>query len=151
MPKRVYSKAYASIRFNGPQLDPLIVTQALKLPPDHQHRNGEPRLVRTRSGKIEENPAYRQGQWSMSSKDLVESPKLETHIRWLLSQLEPLALEIQGFISRDIKVDFFCYSVGSIEQPPSLSNEIKERARLLGIEIVIDHYYEASASGEMSS
>jgi hypothetical protein len=46
MPKRVYDRAYASVRFWADKLDPLKVTLALRLPPDHTHPDGEPRLRR---------------------------------------------------------------------------------------------------------
>jgi len=142
MPKRVYSRAYASVRFTSPSLDPLIVTKVLRLPPDHQHRHGEPRLTRLSNGNIQEHAYYREGLWSMSSERCVESPRLETHLDWLLSQLEPRADAIQTIISNGATVDFFCYSLGSSESPPSLPRTIKERAESLGIKIEIDHYVE---------
>jgi hypothetical protein len=36
--KRVYSEAYASVRFAAEELDPLDVTLKLRLPADHAHR-----------------------------------------------------------------------------------------------------------------
>lgn len=142
MPKRVYSRAFASARFKGPSLDPLIVTKALRIPPDHQHRDGEPRLTRTRNGNIQQYADYRGGLWSMSSEQWVESPRLEIHLDWLLLQLEPLADTIQKLITNGTSVDFFCYSLGSSEDPPSLPRSIRERAESLGIAIEIDHYVE---------
>ena len=147
MPKRVYSRAYASVRFIGPTLDPLNITRALRLPPDHQHRNGEPRLTRSRNGNVQEYAAYREGMWSMSSKAWVESPRLETHLDWLLSQLEPLAHAVHGLMAAGLDVDFFCYSLGSSEDPLSLPRSIKARAESLGITIEIDHYVEDDSDG----
>ena len=149
MPKRIYSHAYASVRFIAPNLDPLIVTKALKLPPDHQHRVGEPRLTRSRNGNVQEYSDYRGGLWAMSSERWVESPRLETHVDWLLSQLEPLADAIQNLIVNGTRVDFFCFSLGSSEDPPSLPRTIRERAESLGITIEIDHYFEND--GELKS
>jgi len=76
LPKRVYTRAYASVRFIAPQLDPLDITQALQLPPDHQHRDGEPRLVWNAAGRVVNRGAYRGGQWSLSSETHVNSPRL---------------------------------------------------------------------------
>jgi hypothetical protein len=52
---------YASVRFSGEKLDPLTVTLALRLPPDHTHRDGEPRLQRVKSGDVKEYARYRGG------------------------------------------------------------------------------------------
>jgi hypothetical protein len=142
MPKRVYSRAYASIRFVGRTLDPLNVTKSLRLPPDHQHRGGEPRLTRSRNGGVQEYEDYREGLWSMSSKEWVESPVLETHVDWLLCQIEPLADAVRGLIAEGVNVDVFCYSLGRSKDSPSLSRATRERAESLGISIEIDHYVE---------
>ncbi len=78
----------------------------------------------------------------MSSEAWVESPRLETHLDWLLSQLEPRQTAIQELLSAGVDADFFCYSVGSLDEPPSLPRTIRERAETLGIRIEIDHYEE---------
>lgn len=140
MPMRVYKRAHASLRIHGPNVDPLDVTLALKLPPDHVHRQGEPRLLRTRSGTVEERSPYQSGMWSMSSEQWVDSPQLAVHLEWLLTQLEPLADALSKFQRGGTNVDFICYSFGSSPQPPSLPRSIRNRAAALGIDIQIDHY-----------
>lgn len=145
MPKRVYERAYASVRICGPDLDPLDVTLALRLPPDHVHRNGEPRLVRTRNGSVEERSPYQAGMWSMSSEQWVHSPRLALHLEWLLDQLEPRAAALSALRTQGLAIDFFCYSCGSSSEPPSLPRSIRERAASLGITIEIDHYGPSSA------
>ena len=142
MPKRVYSHAYASIRFMGPTLDPLAVTKILRLPPDNQHRNGEPRLTRSRNGDVKEGEEHLAGLWAMSSKEWVQSPVLETHVDWLLCQIEPLADAVHRLIAEGVDVDVFCYSLGRSKELPSLSRATRERAESLGIRIDIDHYVE---------
>ena len=124
----------------APDLDPLTVTKSLRLPPEHQHRNGEPRLVWTRTGKVKDNGIYHGGQWSMSSKRHVDSPRLEMHLDWLLGQLEPHAETIAAFQADGTRTDFFCYTLGTSPDPPSLPRSIRDRAARLGIEIEIDHY-----------
>jgi Domain of unknown function (DUF4279) len=140
MPKRVYDRAYASVRFWADKLDPLTVTLALRLPPDHIHRDGEPRLRRVKSGQVKEYAPYRAGMWSMSSKKWVQSPRLSIHLDWLLRELEPRSDAIRSLLADGIEADFFCFSSGSTTTPPSLPRAIRDRAAALGIEIVIDHY-----------
>lgn len=140
MPKRIYNQAYASVRFRADKLDPLKVTLALRLPPDHTHRDGEPHQVRVKSGKVEEYAPYRGGMWSMSSRKWVQSPRLAIHLEWLLGELEPKADAIRSLLADGIEADFFCFSSGSTLTPPSLPRTIRDRAAALGIEIVIDHY-----------
>ena len=142
MPKRTYKRSHASVRFSAPTLDPLTITKALELPPDHQHRDGEPRLSRSPKGRITRAADYRGGLWSMSSKAWVESPRLETHLDWLLSQLEPRSATIRSLLADGISGDFFCYSLGSTEEPPPLPKSIRDRAASLGLDIEIDHYRE---------
>ena len=84
----------------------------------------------------------------MSSRKWVESPVLETHIDWLLGQIEPLEGVVRRLIAEGIEVDIICYSVGRSEDPPSLSRAIRARAESLGIRIEIDHYVETSDEGQ---
>ena len=147
MPKREYTRAYATVRFMGQSLDPLSVTMALRLPPDHMHRNGEPRLVRTKRGKVEERSPYRGGQWSMSSESWVQSPRLEVHLEWLLKQLEPKAEAVAQLISQGVEVDFFCYSLGTTPSLPSVPRSIRSRIERLGVKLDIDHYCVTASEG----
>jgi hypothetical protein len=140
LPKRVYDRAYASVRFSGEKLDPFTVTLALRLPADHIHRDGEPRLRRVKSGQVKEYAPYRGGMWSMSSEKWVQSPRLAVHLEWLLDELEPKADAIRSLLADGTEADFFCFSSGSTTEPPSLPRSVRDRAAGLGIEIVIDHY-----------
>jgi hypothetical protein len=145
LPKRIYDRAYASVRFSGEKLDPLTVTLALRLPADHIHRDGEPRLRRVKSGQVKEYAPYHGGMWLMSSEKWVQSPRLSVHVDWLLKQLEPKADVIHSLLADGIDADFFCFSSGSTATPPSLPPDIRDRATALGIEIVIDHYGPSAA------
>jgi len=140
VPKRVYNRAYATLRFSAVKLDPLKITCALGLPPDHFHRDGEPRLRRLRSGQVKEYSPYRGGMRSMSSEKWVQSPRLAVHIDWLLHEIEPKTDAVRQLLAEGIVADFFCFSSGSKATPPSLPRAIRARAAALGIEIVIDHY-----------
>jgi hypothetical protein len=140
LPRRVYNRAHASVRLHGGSLDPLAVTHALKLPADHVHRDGEPRLARSRKGAIVEHAPYRGGMWSMSSEPWVPSPRLAVHLEWLLEQLEPRKAAIAVLLADGVTADFFCFSSGSTRTPPSLPRGLRERAAALGIDIQVDHY-----------
>lgn len=142
-----YDSTYASVRIYGAGLDPLTVTQILRLPPDHTHRTGEPRIRRMKSGEVREFSPYRQGMWGMSSKDWVASTRLDDHLVWLLDQLEPRAVGVAELLAQGITVNFFCYSSGNTATPPSISETVRNRAVALGIEIDIDHY-NLGANGE---
>lgn len=133
------------MRFFGDSLDPLTVTLALRLPADHVHRDGEPRLVRTRKGVVKEHAPYRGGMWFMSSERWVQSPRLAAHFEWLLDQLEPRKEEIAALLADGVTADFFCFSSGSTPAAPSLPRRLRERATALGIRLEIDHYHHGQA------
>ena len=140
LPKRRYDRAHASLRISGESLDPLTVTLALRLPPDLTYRRGEPRLRRAKNGRVIEHSPHRVGMWLMSSEQWVDSPRLETHLRWLLDQLEPKAETVRALLSTGVTADFFCFAAGSSPRPPALPRAVRERAAALGIEIGIDYY-----------
>jgi hypothetical protein len=69
----------------------------------------------------------------MSSEKWVESPVLETHIRWLLDQLEPRWDGVARILQSGVRADIFCYSLGRSAAPPGLSKETVRRAEAMGI------------------
>ena len=144
-PKLEVTEAYASVRIYGERLDPLDVTLALRLPADHTHRRGEPRLRRLKSRGLWEGSPYRDGMWSVSSKQWVESPRLSSHVEWLLGEFEPKAAQLAAVLGEGIEADIFCYFYGPMANPPSLPQSLHERAAALGLVIEIDHYQESPA------
>lgn len=140
MPRKGYREAHVAVRFFGESFDPLVATQTLRLPPDHAHRAGEPRLYRTKAGRIVEHPVRRSGMWSMSSREIVRSAKLATHIEWMLGQLEPRADAVRSLLSGGVSGDLFAFSSGCTAVPPPVPRQLRQRALALGLEIVIDHY-----------
>lgn len=138
---KAYSEAYCSVRIFGDDLDPLSVTKKLKIPPDFQSRKDEPRLERSKKGKIIEYSPYSTNMWSFSSKSWVTSPNLTTHLKWLLKELDPkkeFLLEYKN--NSNIRMDVFCFSTGHSKKPPTIPEQIKKQFSELGIEIEIDHY-----------
>jgi hypothetical protein len=135
----VYTAAWASVRFKGDSLDPLDVTRILRLPADHAHRNGEPRVRRRRDGTISEHAPYRQGMWSMSSETWVSSQDLNIHVEWLLEQLEPRKAEVQRLMEAGVEADVYWYSAERTQQPPDISPDLGSRLAALSISIAIAH------------
>jgi len=140
MTKRVFTKAFATLRLSGKTLDPLDVTKLLGLPPDRQRRAGEPRLSRTKNGRVVQRGEHTSGQWRMSSKGWVDSPRLHVHVNWMLSELEPVAEPLREILGTGARGDIFCYSAGRTSEHPAIPNETRLRAEALGLAIEIDHY-----------
>jgi len=137
----LYTHAHASIRFMGDSLDPLDVTRLIRLPYDHAHRDGEPRVGRRRTDlSVHEYAPYRGGMWSMSSQSWVRSSDLDVHVCWLLEQLEPRAEQVQQLLGNGVVGDIFCFSSGGPAHPPTLPDRTVERAVALGLTIDIDYY-----------
>ena len=135
--------AYASVRVRGPALDPLVVTQALRIPPDRSHRRGEPRLSLSKSHRVlDRGNSYPSGHWSFSSKGRVSSKQVGTHVRWLLELLQPRAEAVRQ-LADTYRVDIFCFAMAP--DPPAVAGGLRERAAGLGLVIEVD-YYETSAS-----
>ncbi|MHC4502962.1 MAG: DUF4279 domain-containing protein [Planctomycetota bacterium] len=137
---RAYQAAHAALRFRGDRLDPSDVTKLLRLPPDTAHRKGDLRLSRTKKGKVVECAPYSAGHWGMSSERWVDSPKLEKHVEWVLSQVEDKLEDVAHILSEGATGDVFCYSAGRTATPPSLPESLRTRVAALGLEIGIDHY-----------
>lgn len=137
----LYTHAYASIRFMGDSLDPLDVTRLIRLPYDHAHRDGEPRVRRRRTDlSVNEYAPYRGGMWSMSSESWVHSSDLDVHVSWLLEQLEPRAEKVKQLLANGVVGDIFCFSSGAPAHSPTLPDRTIERVAALGLTIDIDYY-----------
>ena len=140
MTKRTYTSANVTLRFSSTDLDPLGVILSLRLPYDHLHRAGEPRLSRKRDGTVVEHAAYHDNMWAICSEKYVDSPRLETHLNWTLDQIEPRAVDVANLMNAGWDVDLYCCSVGTSSDPPSISRGVRQRSDALQIPIGIDHY-----------
>ena len=67
-----------------------------------RNRDGEPHLSRGKSGRVIEYSPYRGGMWSLSSKNLVNSPRLSVHLEWLLGQFEPRAAAVRMLLANGV-------------------------------------------------
>ena len=140
---------YASLRLTAPELDPAVVTRCLQLPPDAQHRRGEPHLVRGRKGRVIVYSPRTCGLWSMSSRGWVDSASLDDHVRWLLDEVEPREEALRGIDVAGSNVDIHCFSAGPSSVAPVVSRPLVARAGRLGIEIDVEHYDVRRREGEL--
>jgi hypothetical protein len=127
---------FARIRISGELLDPLDVAKALRLPADHSHRRGEPRLQRDRDGAVREYPAYTRGSWSMCSRPWVRSAELDVHLRWLLEQLEPRRAELQRLQAAGAEAELVCHVTELGEEATPLPAQTLGRCVALGLPVV---------------
>lgn len=146
--QRIYTEAYASLRFVAKNLDPLDVTLILRLPPDETHRAGEPRLSRSKAGEVIETELYQNGMWLMSSKEWVRSPCLSIHVEWILGQLEHKVDSLRAILAKGVYADIFCYSRGRADTPPLIPRQLRQCAEAFGLSIEIDHYVDGGVDAE---
>ncbi|MCA0374256.1 MAG: DUF4279 domain-containing protein [Gemmatimonadetes bacterium] len=145
---RTYIRAHAALRLQGEALDPMVVTAALRLPPDHTHRAGEQRFHRTRGGTVVASGAPApHGHWSMSSEAHVRSRQLAVHIAWVLGEIEPRGAALRDLIGQGASADIVCFSEGATTRPPAVPRALRERAAALGLAIHIDHYATPAEAG----
>ena len=130
--------AHAALRVSGTELDPLTITEALRLPPDRAHRRGEPRLSwsASRERVIDRGSHHHRGLWLLSTKGRVRSRHLATHVRWLLRMVAPKADVLRTIAARH-DADIFCYL--RAPHAPSMPGELREEAVAMGLFIDIDH------------
>lgn len=64
----------------------------------------------------------------MSSRSWIDSPRLATHIDWLLNELEPKSAGVRALIASGVSGDIFCYSRGRTAQPPAIPRDLRQRA-----------------------
>jgi hypothetical protein len=118
----------------------MSVTQALLLPPDHMHRNGDRRVAWSRGATVVVGQTYRMGQWSLTTRSRVQSPNLRVHVAWLLDLFEPRSQALAALIDTGVRGDIFCYARGATPRPPALPTALRARADALGLPIVVDYY-----------
>ncbi|WP_244848148.1 DUF4279 domain-containing protein [Caballeronia sp. SL2Y3] len=131
--------AYASFSIYQDVEPPEFWTGYFGLPPSTTGVKGQPRL--TLSGGKSAFP-WRQGYWSVSSKDVVSSDYLSPHLRYLVSLLGLPRGDLRAQIERQhAQVRFFCYwNNADGNRVPDVPPDIRRMADATGIEIDIDEY-----------
>jgi len=137
---RMYLDARAALRLMSDDLDPSEVTRMLELPPDRAHRKGDLRITRSKSGSVVTHGEFGTGMWSMSSGVWVSSPKLTTHLEWILEQIRGKGDALARLRAAGVSGDVSCYSLGRTTTPPPLPRAIEKELGDLGLSVEIDHY-----------
>jgi hypothetical protein len=113
-------------------LDPSQVSTLLALQPTEAFRRGEPIITKRR--RYSDHPI---GGWILSSRDLVASDDLETHVAWILDQIEPASNAIRSLRAHGNDAALICvFSGGETGDGPTLSP--RTLARIAKLEIPVD-------------
>jgi len=88
-------------------LDPIEITNLLKIQADRAHQKGDPNTSISKKGKIIHYAPFRTGVWLFYSKEK-DTEILEHHIKSLLAILYPLKDKLNKLNQRGYKMDVFC-------------------------------------------
>jgi len=130
------SRTGATFRVWGKDLDPDEVTAQLGITPSETFKAGDQR------GKSK-GAIWKEGHWEISSEDHVSSKVLETHIEWLLDQLEPVHVQFTNLLSTGgVSADIFCFWEFSTHNAGIiLSPSLIRRLAKLNLELDLDIYF----------
>lgn len=126
------------IRFfiKGKDIDPDEITQLLGITPAYKYKRGD---LHGENNQM----VRKQGLWSITSAEKIESSDLQLHIEWLLTQLEPVKSPLSSIVSRpDIYAEISCiFNLFTIEWDDRLEPNLLERIAALNIMFGISIYY----------
>lgn len=126
------SRAFATLRMIGKDLDPDEVTERLGLNPTNSHKQGD----------VRGHGTWPQGYWEITSQARVVSTDLALHIEWLLDQIEPVREEFISLISSGIRADMFCFWESQTGNGgPSFKPKLMARLANLDLELGLDIYF----------
>src|SRR5438552_1650084 len=99
-----FERTSATLRIVGRYLSPDEVTKRLRLTPSAFNRVGD------LHGSGEQAWRHKEGYWELTSQNQVHSSELESHIAWLLNQLEPVGSELLDLLRLDEShwADIYC-------------------------------------------
>jgi hypothetical protein len=129
------ARTHASFRLAGSELIVADVTRRLGLKPQFTAEKGE--LRSARRGEPIRQPT---GIWSISSENALETTSIERHLRFLLSELEPVSEALAEVVeSQGLDADFFCYWLsatghGGPEVTPETLRQIADLRAVLGFD-----------------
>lgn len=132
--------ADVTFRLIGDAVDPLVVTEALKLQPSRSARKGERR--QGQQGRVYTSLT---NYWHLDSR-LGRENGLEEHIVSLLEILKPQAAALKKLVDRGYRAEFF--SSFFVEQPEDrihLGADTLAQAGELGIALIVDIYTASAA------
>lgn len=125
-------RTYATFSLTGSDFDPDEVTSFLKIQPSDSFRAGDLR----RNGK-----PWKHSQWSLTTKDHVQSNDLSTHIEWLLDHIEPVHSYIVRLTLRGTEASIFCFwELLSGNGGPTFMPSLLRRLANLDLDLGLDFY-----------
>ncbi|CAG9263933.1 conserved hypothetical protein [Burkholderia diffusa] len=131
--------AHASFTIYQDVEPPEFWTAYFGVAPTRAGAKGQPRVMP--SGRVSDFP-WRQGIWSLSSKDLVVSDELTPHLRYLVERLAlPRADLCQLLADKRAHMRFFCYWDNEAgDRVPDVPDDIRSMMESMGGTIEIDEY-----------
>lgn len=131
--------AYASFAIYQDAESPEFWTKYFGVSPSCAGVKGQQRI--TPSGRISSFP-WRQGIWSVTSKDAVTSDELTPHLRYLVNLLALPRPDLRELVERmNGQMRFFCYwENGSGDRIPDVPEDIQTMMKSLGGTVEVDEY-----------
>jgi hypothetical protein len=131
--------AYASFAIYQDVEPPEFWTKYFGVSPSSAGMKGQQRI--TSSGQISSFP-WRQGIWSITSKDAVTSDELTPHLRYLVNLLALPRPDLRELVERiNGHMRFFCYwENGSGDRIPDVPEDIRTMMERLGGTVEVDEY-----------
>ena len=130
-----------SFRIMKAGLEPSKLTTLLGMEPDKSHKKDDPRISKTKSGKVLYHAPFNSGLWCLESK-LDKSSKLQEHILDITDRIESkrdllIKLKDEGF-----EMDLYCgyFLLGESQPGISLSNSVLKKISELGMDLGIQLY-----------
>lgn len=126
-----FCKPYVKFYIQGEPVDPDQVTKILGILPSRKINKGDS------DGK--KGRTWSKGFWGISSNEIVQSDDLESHLEWVLGQLEPIKETLCQIITQDgveavLRVVFNIWSHDWDEQiSPNMMRRITELKVMFGI------------------
>ncbi|MBV9815352.1 MAG: DUF4279 domain-containing protein [Alphaproteobacteria bacterium] len=136
-------RAFATLRFYGDRLDPVRLTEILKVSPTKAWRKGERYFAGPRAGYL----VGRTGTWFLATDTHVESADLALHLDFLTRLLSHWTLDdkkrlsqLREVMARDgLKADASLFWHGQPgETPPSVPPQALERLHALPAKVETD-------------
>ncbi len=136
-------RAYASLRVRGDSLDPEQVTRLLGVFPTIAYAKGMKYHAGERTGEL----IGKTGVWLLSTKSIIASESLNTHLAFLTTilwygprQFEPM-IRLHALLAKqkDLRADIACFWHGRYgEKRPSIPKSITELLKLIPADLELD-------------
>jgi hypothetical protein len=131
--------ASASFSILGDYVEPEWWTRYFGVQPDKAAIKGEP--LRDPTGQ-NRDLKRRTGIWSIKSENVVHSPHLEPHLRYLVQRLGLPRSDLRAYLERTgARMRFFCFWVNeSGDRVPDVPDDIRAMMEAMGGTVEIDEY-----------